>query len=65
MHPDPIDVAADATAWSYRDARWATVYAGIDPDPENVGDPRVERGIRGSSVVSECRSSGARSASAP
>jgi FAD/FMN-containing dehydrogenase len=31
------DVAADATAWSYRDARWATVYAGVDPDPQNVG----------------------------
>ena len=42
MHLYPIDgaahdVAADATAWSYRDARWATVYAGVDPDPENVG----------------------------
>ena len=42
MHLYPIDgaahdVAADATAWSYRDARWATVYAGVDPDPANVG----------------------------
>ncbi len=32
----PHDVAADATAWNYRDARWATVYAGVDPDPANV-----------------------------
>jgi FAD/FMN-containing dehydrogenase len=41
MHLYPIDGAAhDAgasdTAWSYRDARWATVYAGVDPDPANV-----------------------------
>jgi FAD/FMN-containing dehydrogenase len=42
MHLYPIDGAAhdvDAadTAWSYRDARWSTVYAGVDPDPANVG----------------------------
>ena len=41
MHLYPIDGAAhDAgaadTAWSYRDARWGTVYAGVDPDPANV-----------------------------
>ena len=24
------------TAWSYRDATWATVYAGVDPDPANA-----------------------------
>ncbi len=41
MHLYPIDGAAhDAgpsdTAWSYRDARWATTYAGVDPDPANV-----------------------------
>jgi FAD/FMN-containing dehydrogenase len=24
------------TAWSYRDARWATVCAGVDPDPANA-----------------------------
>jgi FAD/FMN-containing dehydrogenase len=41
MHLYPIDGAAhDAgssdTAWSYRDARWATVYAGVDPDFANV-----------------------------
>jgi FAD/FMN-containing dehydrogenase len=41
MHLYPIDGAAhDAgpsdTAWSYRDARWATVYAGVDPDAANV-----------------------------
>jgi FAD/FMN-containing dehydrogenase len=42
MHLYPIDGAAhdmgsSDTAWSYRDARWATVYAGVDPDPANVG----------------------------
>ncbi|MDA0173498.1 FAD-binding oxidoreductase [Solirubrobacter taibaiensis] len=41
MHLYPIDgaahdVGAADTAWSYRDARWATVYAGVDPDPANV-----------------------------
>jgi FAD/FMN-containing dehydrogenase len=41
MHLYPIDGAAhDAapsdTAWSYRDARWATVYAGVDRDPANA-----------------------------
>ncbi len=41
MHLYPIDgaahdVASDDTAWSYRDATWATVYAGVDPDPANV-----------------------------
>ena len=38
MHLYPIDGAAsrvtdDATAWAYRDAKWAMVIAGIDPDP--------------------------------
>ena len=41
MHLYPIDGAAHDvgsadTAWSYREARWATVYAGVDPDPANV-----------------------------
>jgi FAD/FMN-containing dehydrogenase len=41
MHLYPIDgaahdVASSDTAWSYRDARWSTVYAGVDPDPANV-----------------------------
>ncbi|HEY9377321.1 MAG TPA: FAD-binding oxidoreductase, partial [Jiangellaceae bacterium] len=41
MHLYPIDGAAHDyqsgdTAWSYRDARWATVYAGVDPDPANA-----------------------------
>jgi FAD/FMN-containing dehydrogenase len=41
MHLYPVDgaahdVAADDTAWSYRDARWNAVYAGVDPDPANV-----------------------------
>ncbi|WP_306319516.1 MULTISPECIES: FAD-binding oxidoreductase [unclassified Streptomyces] len=38
MHLYPIDGAAhdvgpSDTAFSYRDARWASVYAGVDPDP--------------------------------
>jgi FAD/FMN-containing dehydrogenase len=41
MHLYPVDGAAhDAapsdTAWSYRDATWATVYAGVDPHPANA-----------------------------
>jgi FAD/FMN-containing dehydrogenase len=41
MHLYPIDgaahdVAPGDTAWSYRDARWASVFAGVDPDPANV-----------------------------
>jgi FAD/FMN-containing dehydrogenase len=41
MHLYPIDgaahdVAPDATAWSYRDANWGAVFAGVDPDPANV-----------------------------
>jgi FAD/FMN-containing dehydrogenase len=41
MHMYPVDGAAhdigpSDTAWSYRDARWATVFAGVDPDPANV-----------------------------
>jgi FAD/FMN-containing dehydrogenase len=41
MHLYPVDgaahdVAPSETAWSYRDANWATVYAGVDPDPANV-----------------------------
>ena len=41
MHLYPIDGAAHDTAsgdtaWSYRDARWAAVFAGVDPDPANV-----------------------------
>jgi FAD/FMN-containing dehydrogenase len=42
MHLYPIDGAAHDvgpadTAWSYRDARWGAVFAGVDPDPANVG----------------------------
>ena len=38
MHLYPIDGAAhavgnDATAFSYRDANWAAVIVGVDPDP--------------------------------
>ncbi|MFG2191908.1 FAD-binding oxidoreductase [Streptomyces sp. NPDC048639] len=42
MHLYPVDGAAhrvgpDDTAWSYRDALWSGVFAGIDPDPANAG----------------------------
>ncbi len=38
MHLYPIDgkaheVAPDATAWEHREARWAEVIVGVDPDP--------------------------------
>jgi len=41
MHMYPIDGAAhdaapNATAWSYRDANWGAVFAGVDADPANV-----------------------------
>jgi hypothetical protein len=41
MHLYPIDgathdVADDATPWSYRDATWAQVIVGVDPDPANA-----------------------------
>ncbi|MFD6285515.1 FAD-binding oxidoreductase [Streptomyces sp. NPDC060205] len=41
FHLYPIDGAVHDhaptdTAWSYRDARWASVYAGVDPDPANA-----------------------------
>ena len=45
MHLYPIDGAAHDvgptdTAWAYRDANWGAVFAGVDPDPANVGrDP--------------------------
>ena len=40
MHLYPIDGAASRvgkheTAWSYRDAKWAEVIVGVDPDPAN------------------------------
>ena len=40
MHLYPIDGAAarvknNATPWAYREAKWAQVIAGIDPDPAN------------------------------
>lgn len=42
MHLYPIDgaaarVAPDATAWSFRDARFAQVIVGVDPDPAKAG----------------------------
>jgi hypothetical protein len=45
MHLYPIDGAANDvgssdTAFSYRDATWATVYAGVDPDPAQAGAVR-------------------------
>lgn len=41
MHMYPVDgaagrVAADATAWTFRDAVWAQVIGGVDPDPANA-----------------------------
>ncbi|MGW1886994.1 FAD-binding oxidoreductase [Streptomyces sp. NPDC001970] len=41
MHLYPIDgavhrVGRDDTAWSYRDAVWSGVFAGVDPDPANA-----------------------------
>jgi hypothetical protein len=41
MHLYPIDGAAhrvgsSETAWSYRDATWAMVIGGVDPDPANA-----------------------------
>jgi FAD/FMN-containing dehydrogenase len=41
MHLYPVDGAAHDvgsadTAWSYRDATFATVYGGVDPDPANA-----------------------------
>jgi hypothetical protein len=41
MHMYPIDGAAHdvglaETAWSYRDATWGSVFAGVDPDPANA-----------------------------
>ena len=41
MHLYPVDGAAhdvgpDETAWSYRDAHWGAVFAGVDGDPANV-----------------------------
>jgi FAD/FMN-containing dehydrogenase len=43
MHLYPIDgAAADVgpteTAWSYRDAHWGSVFAGVDPDPAKVDE---------------------------
>ena len=40
MHMYPIDGAAsrvknNATPWAYRDAKWAMVMVGVDPDPAN------------------------------
>ena len=45
MHMYPIDgavhdVSSTDTAWSYRDAVWGSVFAGVDPNPANVGDIR-------------------------
>ena len=46
MHMYPIDgatatVAPDATPWAYRDAKWAQVIVGVDPDPANA--PAIKR----------------------
>jgi FAD/FMN-containing dehydrogenase len=41
MHMYPIDgatrrIANDETPWAYRDANWAMVIVGVDPDPANA-----------------------------
>ena len=41
MHLYPIDgapseIGSDETAWAYRDAVWAQVIAGVDPEPANA-----------------------------
>ncbi len=46
MHMYPVNGAAHrvdpgATAWSYREATWAAVIVGVDPDPAN--DERLKR----------------------
>jgi len=46
MHMYPINGAAhradgSATAWSYRDATWAEVIVGVDPEPGN--NPKLKR----------------------
>jgi hypothetical protein len=33
----PHDVGESETAWGYRDAKWAQVIIGVDPDPANAG----------------------------
>jgi FAD/FMN-containing dehydrogenase len=45
MHLYPVDgaasrVAADATAWAYRDAKWGQVMVGVDPDPARADELR-------------------------
>jgi hypothetical protein len=42
MHLYPVNGAASRvgkgdTAWSYRDATWAEVIVGVDPDPAKAG----------------------------
>ncbi len=42
MHMYPINGAAarvgkDDTAWAYRDAKYGSVFVGVDPDPANAG----------------------------
>ena len=41
MHLYPSDgaagrIAPDATPWAYRDAKWTSVFGGVDPDPANA-----------------------------
>lgn len=41
----PIDgaaghVGATETPWAYRDAKWASPFAGVDPDPANAAKVR-------------------------
>ncbi len=32
----PEDVGPTETPWAYRDAKWGSVFAGVDPDPANA-----------------------------
>src|SRR5439155_1033370 len=62
MHLYPIDGAAsrvgqDETAWSYRDAKWAEVIVGVDPQPAKPasGDRSLRRRRRALLAVATSR----------
>ena len=52
MHLYPINGAAgrvknNATPWCYRDAMWAEVMVGVDPDPANKDRITLGEGVLG------------------
>ena len=58
MHLYPIngavhEVGTNDTAFSYRDANWAEVIVGVDPDPANRAHHRMDEGLlrRAASVL--------------